>query len=46
MPGKVIKVARRDKLGWKERLYLPAIFVGLRITAGHFFKNLWGYATP
>ena len=43
MPGKVVKVRRRERLGWAERLYLPMIFVGLRITAQHFFKNLWGY---
>jgi NADH-quinone oxidoreductase subunit I len=43
MPGKVVKVRRRERLGWAERLYLPTIFVGLRVTARHFFVNLWGY---
>ena len=43
MPGKVVKVRRRERLGWAERLYLPTIFVGLRVTATHFFVNLWGY---
>jgi NADH-quinone oxidoreductase subunit I len=43
MPGKVVRVARRERLGWAERLYLPMIFVGLAITARHFFVNLWGY---
>ncbi len=43
MPGKVVMVGRRERLGWAERLYLPMIFVGLRVTAGHFFSNLWGY---
>ena len=43
MPGKVIKVRRRERLGLAERLYLPMIFVGLAITARHFFRNLWGY---
>ena len=43
MPGKVVRVARNEHLGWAERLYLPMIFVGLRVTAGHFFSNLWGY---
>jgi NADH-quinone oxidoreductase subunit I len=43
MPGKVVPVRRRERLGLAERLYLPMIFVGLRITAGHFFRNLWGY---
>jgi NADH-quinone oxidoreductase subunit I len=43
MPGKVITVQRREKLGWQERLYLPAIARGLWVTAGYFFKNLFGY---
>ena len=29
MPGKVVKVRRRERLGWAERLYLPMLFVGL-----------------
>ena len=45
MPGKVITVKRREKLGWQERLYLPAIARGLWITAGYFFKNLFGYVS-
>jgi NADH-quinone oxidoreductase subunit I len=43
MPGKVVKVRRLERLGLAERLYLPMIFVGLGITARHFFINLWGY---
>jgi NADH-quinone oxidoreductase subunit I len=43
MPGKVVTVARRERLGWAQRLYLPMIFVGLAITARHFFHNLAGY---
>jgi NADH-quinone oxidoreductase subunit I len=43
MPGQVIKVRRRERLGWVERLYLPMLYQGLRITAEHFWKNLWGY---
>ena len=43
MPGQVVKVRRRERLGLAERLYLPMIFVGLKVTAGHFFYNLWGY---
>ncbi len=43
MPGKVVKVRRRERLGLAERLYLPMIFVGISITARHFFVNLWGY---
>ena len=45
MPGRVVKVGRRERLGWAERLYLPMIFVGLWITARHFSRNLWGYIT-
>jgi len=43
VPGKVVKVRRRERLGWGERLYLPMIFKGLYITNAHFFRNLWGY---
>jgi NADH-quinone oxidoreductase subunit I len=43
MPGRVITVERRAKLGWQERLYLPAIVRGLAVTAAHFFRNLFGY---
>ena len=43
MPGKVVKVKRLERLGWAQRLYLPMIFVGLRVTAVHFFQNFWGY---
>jgi NADH-quinone oxidoreductase subunit I len=43
MPGQVVKVGRRERLGWAERLYLPMIFVGLGVTCRHFFRNLWGY---
>src|SRR5262245_43817922 len=43
MPGKVVHVRRHEHLGLAERLYLPTIFVGLRVTAQHFFRNLWGY---
>ncbi len=43
MPGKVVRVRRRERLGLAQQLYLPNIFVGLKITAAHFFRNLWGY---
>ena len=43
MPGKVVRVRRRERLGLAQRLYLPMIFVGLGVTARHFFRNLWGY---
>jgi len=45
MPGKVIKVKRQEQLGFSERLYLPAIVKGLRITGRHFFRNLRGFVT-
>jgi NADH-quinone oxidoreductase subunit I len=45
MPGKVIVVARRAKLTWVERLYLPMIVKGLVVTSRHFFRNLAGFIT-
>ena len=35
-------VVKRPKLTLLERLYLPAIFKGLLITARHFFRSLSG----
>jgi NADH-quinone oxidoreductase subunit I len=43
MPGQVVKVQRYEKFDWIERLYLPAIFIGLYVTTRHFVSNLWGY---
>ncbi len=43
MPGKVVRVRRRERLGWAQRLYLPMIFVGISVTARVFFRNLGGY---
>jgi NADH-quinone oxidoreductase subunit I len=43
MPGQVVKVHRRERLGWAERLYLPMIFVGIGITYRHFMHNFVGY---
>jgi NADH-quinone oxidoreductase subunit I len=43
MPGQVVKVQRYEKFDWIERLYLPAIFIGLYVTTRHFVNNLWGY---
>ena len=43
MPGQVVKVQRYEKFDWVERLYLPAIFIGLAVTTRHFVSNLWGY---
>ena len=45
MPGKVIVVKRREKLGVLERLYLPMILRGLFVTSQHFFRNLRGFVT-
>jgi NADH-quinone oxidoreductase subunit I len=45
MPGRVIKVQRREKLGWLERLYVPMIVAGLVTTSRHFFRNLRGFIT-
>jgi NADH-quinone oxidoreductase subunit I len=45
VPGKVIVVDRGERLGWVERLYLPMIFQGLRVTSRHFFRNLRGFVT-
>jgi len=45
MPGRVIKVKRREKLGWLERTYVPMIVAGLAVTARHFFRNMRGFIT-
>jgi len=45
MPGQVIRVKRREKLGWLERSYVPMLVKGLSVTARHFFRNLRGHAT-
>ncbi|MBW2494116.1 MAG: NADH-quinone oxidoreductase subunit I [Deltaproteobacteria bacterium] len=45
MPGRVIKVKRREKTGLVERLYLPMIVKGLAVTSRHFFSNLRGFVT-
>jgi NADH-quinone oxidoreductase subunit I len=45
MPGQVIRVKRREKLGWLERSYVPMLVKGLAVTARHFFRNLRGFAT-
>ena len=45
MPGKVVVVRRQEKLGLLERLYVPMIAKGLRVTARHFFRNLLGFVT-
>ncbi|HKJ25716.1 MAG TPA: NADH-quinone oxidoreductase subunit I [Myxococcota bacterium] len=45
MPGRVIKVKRREKLGWLGRTYVPMIVAGLAVTARHFFRNMRGFIT-
>jgi NADH-quinone oxidoreductase subunit I len=45
VPGQVIQVNRRERMGWLERLYVPMIAVGLVVTARHFFRNLRGFVT-
>ena len=45
VPGRVIKVERRAKLGWVERFYVPMIVKGLVTTSRHFFRNLRGFVT-
>lgn len=34
------KVVKRPELSFWEKLYLPQVFQGLRVTSGHFFRNL------
>ena len=36
-----IKVVQRPELTFWEKLYLPQILSGLKITSAHFFKNLF-----
>jgi NADH-quinone oxidoreductase subunit I len=43
MAARVVTVKRREKLGWVERTYLPAIAQGLATTSRHFFRNLAGW---
>jgi NADH-quinone oxidoreductase subunit I len=43
MAARVVTVKRREKLGWFERTYLPAIVKGLATTSRVFFRNLWGF---
>jgi NADH-quinone oxidoreductase subunit I len=40
MVVRVVRVRRRERLGWLERAWLPMIARALRITARHFFRNL------
>jgi NADH-quinone oxidoreductase subunit I len=45
MPGGVIQVRRKQKLGPLERLYVPMLVRGLVVSARHFFRNLRGFVT-
>jgi len=35
-------IVSRPKLSWFERMYLPGVLVGLKITAGHFLRFVFG----
>jgi NADH-quinone oxidoreductase subunit I len=39
-----VKVVRRRRLTLLDRIYLPQIVAGLRITSTHFFRNLFLHA--
>ena len=41
MSARTVKVVRRPQLTFWERLYLPQILCGLKITTTHFFRNLF-----
>ena len=45
MVVRVVKVKRKEKLGWLERLYVPMILKGLATTSRHFFRNMRGFIT-
>jgi NADH-quinone oxidoreductase subunit I len=39
-----VKVVRRRELTFWEKLYIPQIISGLKITFTHFFRNLFLHA--
>jgi NADH-quinone oxidoreductase subunit I len=39
--SRTVKAVRRPELTFWEKLYLPQILTGLRITTAHFFRNLF-----
>jgi NADH-quinone oxidoreductase subunit I len=43
MTARVVTVKRREKMGWFQRTYLPAIVKGLATTSRKFFGNLAGW---
>lgn len=45
MAVRVVKVRRKERLGWLERAYLPMIARALAVTSRHFFRNLRGFVT-
>jgi NADH-quinone oxidoreductase subunit I len=45
MPGRVITVDRKEKMGWLSRSYLPMIAKALVVTGSRFFRNLRGFVT-
>ena len=40
MGARVVKI-RRQELTWWDKTYLPSVFLGLKITSRHFFKNFF-----
>ena len=45
MAVRVVRVKRKERLGWLERAWLPMIAKALFVTSRHFFRNLRGFAT-
>ena len=39
--GEVVTYYNPERMGWMERLYLPAVLAGITLTAGIFFRNMW-----
>ncbi|MCZ2129168.1 MAG: 4Fe-4S binding protein, partial [Bacteroidia bacterium] len=40
------QVVGNKPMGWKEKIYLPAIIIGMVITIKHFFKKKVTYKFP
>jgi NADH-quinone oxidoreductase subunit I len=41
--GEIVRYYNPERLTWRERIYLPEVFAGLRITGRHFFRNMWAW---
>ena len=39
-PPTILRVRRQVPANARERFYLAEVLVGLRLTAGHFFRNM------